>query len=257
MILRYLSDLHLEFLTMDEVNSIIKEIESEKSTSDEVCILAGDIGNLHISKINYDTFMSFINRYFSKTFVIPGNHEYYDSNIEEMNQIMTDYFKPFKSITFLNNTYEYYNGYCFIGSVLWSKVTDNGYYISDIKRIYNMTHKEYNQVNRECVTFLEETVPNHKNCILITHHMPSSELLDKKYKTFSNILYNQWFYCNMDTFIQTHRNNITCWIYGHTHTPSIKFISEIPMLCNPIGYPNENTGSNYNQKFNLPIKKGE
>lgn len=253
MILRYLSDLHLECLTIDEVNSIIREIESEKSTSDEVCILAGDIGNLHFSLPNYNTFMSFINRYFSKTFVIPGNHEYYDSSIEEMNQRMKDYFKPFKSITFLNNTYEYYKGYCFIGSVLWSKVTDNGYNISDLKRIHKMNHKEYNRLNKECVTFLEETVSNYKNCVVITHHMPSSDLLDKKYKTFHHIPYNQWFYCNMDEFIRTHKNHITCWIYGHTHTPSTQVINGIHMLCNPKGYPDENATSRYNKKFSLSV----
>ena len=44
----------------------------------------------------------------------------------------------------------------------------------------------------------------------------------------------------MDEFIEVNRNKIKCWIYGHTHTSFNVIINEIPFLCNPIGYPNEN-----------------
>ena len=70
--------------------------------------------------------------------------------------------------------------------------------------------------------------------------MPSSSLIDIKYKTPKMLPYNQWFYCNMDEFIEMNRNKIKCWIYGHTHTPSSVIIHDIPFVCNPIGYPNEN-----------------
>ena len=49
-----------------------------------------------------------------------------------------------------------------------------------------------------------------------------------------------WFYCNMDNIIKKYENNIKCWIYGHTHTPSNVIINNIPFLCNPIGYIDEN-----------------
>jgi len=50
--------------------------------------------------------------------------------------------------------------------------------------------------------------------------------------------YNQWFYCDLD-------NLIKYWFYGHTHTPLNVKIHNIPFLCNPIGYPNENIKSNF------------
>ena len=58
--------------------------------------------------------------------------------------------------------------------------------------------------------------------------------------------YNQWFYSDMDALIKNKGNKIKCWIYGHTHTPSNVKINEIPFLCNPIGYPNENENLNFN-----------
>ena len=52
--------------------------------------------------------------------------------------------------------------------------------------------------------------------------------------------YNQWFACDMDDLIFKHKNNIKIWFYGHTHMASKKKICNIPFVCNPIGYPNEN-----------------
>jgi len=45
----------------------------------------------------------------------------------------------------------------------------------------------------------------------------------------------------MDDLIETKGSKIKCWIYGHTHTPSNVIINGIPFLCNPIGYPDENS----------------
>jgi predicted phosphodiesterase len=44
----------------------------------------------------------------------------------------------------------------------------------------------------------------------------------------------------MEKFIENNKNNIACWIYGHTHIASEQHISGVPMLCNPHGYPGEN-----------------
>jgi len=63
--------------------------------------------------------------------------------------------------------------------------------------------------------------------------------------------YNQWFYCDMDGFIETHAHKIKCWIYGHTHTPSDTIIHQIPFLCNPIGYPNENKYLNFQKNITI------
>ncbi len=61
--------------------------------------------------------------------------------------------------------------------------------------------------------------------------------------------YNQWFYCNMDDFIQTNQHKIKCWFYGHTHTPLATQIYNVPMCCNPIGYPNENPIIDWNKNI--------
>ena len=238
--LRYFSDLHLEFIKLHKFEKIIKNI---KPNQNEICILAGDIGNpQYLVNNNYDIFMKFINKSFKKTFIITGNHEYYHktSTVENTNTFLDEYFKQFENISFLNNTYEYYDNHCFIGTTLWSKITNPKYIINDMYHIPNFDYIKCNQLNMICVDFLEDTVEKNDNCIIITHHVPSHNLIDIKYKTSRLLPYNQCFYYNMDNFIEKNKDKIAGWFYGHTHTPSSTIIHGIPFLCNPIGYPDEN-----------------
>jgi predicted phosphohydrolase len=246
--LRYISDLHLEFINPDKIEQFIRKIPSGM---EEICILAGDVGNPYQS--NYDTFMQFISKNFKKTFVIPGNHEYYNKTktIQETNDFMKEYFQKFNNISFVNNNYEYYDNYCFIGTTLWSKITNPSYEINDVYSIPNFDYIQYNRLNMLSVDFLEDALQNNENCVVITHHVPSNSLIDIKYKVTKMLPYNQWFYCNMDEIIETHKNKIKCWIYGHTHSPSNIIINEIPFLCNPIGYPNENSKINFQMAITI------
>lgn len=246
--LRYFSDLHLEFIKPNKIENFIKKIPSG---IDEICILAGDIGNPY--QTNYNIFMDFISKNFKKTFLIAGNHEYYNKtkNMNETNIFLKEYFQKFNNISFLDNNYENYNEFCFIGTTLWSHITNPIYEINDVYSIPNFNYIKYNKLNIESVKFLYNALNNNNNCIVITHHIPSSSLIDVKYKTTKMIPYNQWFYCDLDRLIDEKKDKIKCWIYGHTHTPSNVLINEIPFLCNPIGYPNENVNINFQKNIEI------
>lgn len=235
--LRYFSDLHLEFLNANQFKKFVRKIPTGIN---EVCILAGDIGNPYES--NYRVFMDFVSSHFKRTFVIPGNHEYYNrtKTMQETNEYMRDYFRSFRNIRFLNDESEVYENHCFIGTTLWSKIVNPEYTINDVLQIPQFDYMQYNRLNRMSVDFLEDALFTNQNCIVITHHVPSDSLIHVKYKTPKMRPYNQWFYCNMDDTIETYHDKIKCWIYGHTHTPSTNIVHGIPFLCNPMGYPNEN-----------------
>ena len=248
--LRYMSDLHLEFLTLNQTKILISTICPQ---IDEICILAGDIGSPYSE--NYQFFMSSINHTFKKTFVIAGNHEYYNQSnktISETKYFMNQYFSNnHNNIRFLDNEYEYYENYCFIGLTLWSFIKNPRYQINDTQSIPNLDICQYNALHQECLNHLETMIHNHSNCIVITHHLPSYSLIDPKYLIGCMIPYNQWFACNLDDFICTNCHKIICWIYGHTHMESAKKIANIPFLCNPFGYPEENKNINYHATIQL------
>ena len=246
--IRYFSDLHLEFIKPNKINEFIARIPSGL---DEVCVCAGDIGNPLNS--NYDIFINYLSKNFKKTFIITGNHEYYqkEKSIEEIDSFLTEYFKKYNNISFLNNKCECYENYCFIGTTLWSQITDNDYKINDVYNIPNFDYIQYNKLNKINTDFLENTLKNNNNCIIITHHIPSLSLIHNKYKTITMMPYNQWFYCNLDEFIETNKDKIKCWIYGHTHMEGFNKIHNIPFICNPIGYPNENSIIDFQKIFNI------
>jgi predicted MPP superfamily phosphohydrolase len=248
---RYFSDLHLEFIKPNKIEKFIRKIPSGL---DEICILAGVIGNPYCK--NYDIFMKFISKNFKKTFYITGNHEYYNKTyktIQETNEFLKDYFQPFDNISFLNNTFEIYENHCFIGTTLWSKIINPNYEINVVSSIPNFNYQKYNKLNKICVDFLQDSIQNNENCIVITHHVPSYSLINVKYKTLKMNPYNQWFHCNMDDVIENNllEKKIKYWVYGHTHTPSTIFKNGIDFLCNPIGYPNENSIIDFSKSFSI------
>jgi predicted phosphohydrolase len=247
--IRYLSDLHLEFIKPHKIQKYLKNI---KPDLEEICILAGDIGNPY--KEHYKLFMEYINQSFKHTFVITGNHEYYNNDITETNEYLMEYFKQYDHITFLNNNYELYDNYYFIGTTLWSKITNPLYEINDVHKIKDFTYLKCNSLNMLAIDFLEHTMEeilennkNIKNIIIITHHVPSYELINSKYLTTQMRPYNQWFNCNMNSFIDKYNELIIGWFYGHTHSSAYNILHNIHFCCNPIGYPNENHKIDYNK----------
>jgi predicted phosphodiesterase len=113
----------------------------------------------------------------------------------------------------------------------------------------------YNQLNEECIEYLKGALAKlNTKVVVITHHMPSESLINSKYLEGELRNYNQWFYCDMDAFILEHKYPIACWIYGHTHTPSVSSVYGVPMLCNPMGYPGENSDVNFQKVFDLGEK---
>jgi predicted phosphohydrolase len=248
--IRYFSDLHLEFIKPNNIQNFLSNIPPGP---EEICICAGDIGNPIDLNGHYDIFINFISKNFKKIFVIPGNHEYYQKSktIPEINTFLIKYFEKFDNISFLHNSCEYYEDFCFIGTTLWSKVTNPMYEINDIYQIPAFDTFQYNKLNIKSVEFLEDALEKNENCIVITHHLPSSSLIDDKYKTARLRPYHQWFYCDLDAFIEANNDKIKCWVYGHTHTAAINKIHNVPFFCNPIGYPGENYESDFDKIFEI------
>lgn len=245
--IRYISDIHLEFIKYN----IDKFIQNIKPNDEDVLVLAGDIG--YPKSSNYDKFMNYVNNNFKKTFIITGNHEYYTSSIKEIDDYLEKYFLKFDNISFLNNKIEYYMDHYFVGTTLWTQITNPNYKINDPYSIKNLTINEYNSIHDRCCKFLENTITNKEinNVIMITHHLPLYSLIKDKYKTPDLDKYNQWFYSDMTPFINMNKEKIKLWIYGHTHSPDEQKLDNISYVCNPIGYPLENEDLDFEKAIEI------
>ncbi len=238
--IKIISDIHLEFLKKIKptwINHMIKP-------NADVLALAGDIGYPFLKE--YENFLIETNKIFNKIFIITGNHEYYsDKSIEEndnqIKKIIAD--NKLTNMTFLSNSYEDYNGFRFVGSTMWTHISDPKFLINDFKCIKDMTVEKYNDLHKEAVYFVENTIRQSElPIVMITHHLPSFTLNDPKYASYSG--FNQCFSANLDHLIS---NPVKLWIYGHTHTPSDKEINGVKLVCNPIGYPQENYPVDFNK----------
>ena len=248
MIIQYLSDLHLELLTTSQCTKLINHIERVG----DILVLAGDIGNPFSS--TYNQLLIHVNKLFDKIFLITGNHEYYNHgrSMEDTHARICDIVLLLDRVTFLDTEYEDYKGYRFIGTTLWTKITDPHHVISDTTAIRDMTVDLYNALHDEHVLYLETIIADseaHMPIVVITHHIPLTCLTHERYRIPEYELYHQWFSVDLDLLIQPHKS-IRLWIYGHTHAPSVQEVNGIIFACNPTGYKGENTPI-YNKIINL------
>lgn len=243
--IQIISDLHLEFLSLSQVEKIIANIQSVG----DILVLAGDIG--HPDDSSYVYFLEQMNNMFSKIFLITGNHEYYGGNIQNTNIKIQELCLPLKNISFLSSSYEDYLGFRWIGTTLWSHIEPTAHIINDIRKIRQLSIKNYNELHQESVNFINNILEENMNIpsIIITHHLPSYKLINPRYQTKTHNKYNQWFASNLDELIEKYKPSL--WIYGHTHDFSHSELYQTQMVCNPLGYEDENTNTNFNYTVEL------
>jgi predicted phosphohydrolase len=244
MLIQYCSDLHLEFLDNRKwilSNSIIPK--------GDILILAGDI--LPFKELHqHQKFFDYVSNHFEHTFWIPGNHEYYNSDISKRSGVFEEKIRD--NVTLLNNTEKIINGTRLVFTTLWSHISSEKKFIieqslSDFKVIRKnekrLTIDDYNQIHLESRLFLESTFQNKTESptVVITHHPPTFINYPTKYAN-SNI--NEAFGSEMSSFIE--KNEINYWIYGHHHFNVEDFtIGKTKLITNQLGYVKYNENENF------------
>ncbi|KVV16427.1 metallophosphoesterase [Flavobacterium sp. TAB 87] len=233
--IQYCSDLHLEFL--DNRKWVLDNPIDPKG---DILILAGDIV-LFKEMHQHQKFFDYVSEHFEHTFWIPGNHEYYNSDITKRSSSFEEQIRH--NVTLLNNTVKTIDGVRFVFSTLWSQISTEKQFIiqqslSDFRVIRNnekrLTVDDYNQIHSECRLFLEETLKNKTKIptVVITHHPPTFMNYPEKY---ANSTINEAFGTEMFNFIED--SEIDYWIYGHHHCNVSDFtIGKTKLVTNQLGY---------------------
>jgi len=243
--LQYISDIHLEFLHIEEVKSRARKI----IPTAPIIVLAGDIGNPFGKNNHYELFIEEMSKKFEKVFLISGNHEYYYNDIDMVEEKIKMIVNKYINVSYLQNSYEDYNGIRWIGSTLWSQLDNPTTFINDVKTIHHMTVDKYNTLHNMAVESIHEIIKaTELQCIVITHHMPSYNLISKEYYDDN---YNMWFASHLDHMIEEYKDKLLGWFYGHTHKVNNSMINGVMTLCNPVGYKGENYNINYNMHIIL------
>lgn len=235
--IQYASDLHLEF----GANSNYLKNNPLKSDGN-ILVLAGDIGYLNDEMYQKHWFWNWANDNFEQVIVIPGNHElYHHFDINEMHEgwclkIRDNVRCVYNSIIHLDADTD------LIASTLWSEIDARDAYhteqrVSDFHRIsngqYKLTWERFNDEPHRCREFIERSIEknNAKNLIVVTHHVPSLQLMPDE---FASSPINEAFTAELGNLIG--KSRVKYWIYGHSHRNINKVIGNTHCVSNQLGY---------------------
>ncbi len=237
------SDLHLEFY---ESNDQPCQLE----VSAPYLILAGDIG--YPFEPHYTKYLTSVASKYTKVFVISGNHEYYQrsgNNKRSMLEIdakIEDICSALGNVHYLNNHSMIVDGVRLVGTTLWTHVSDEsksyvGSAMNDYRCIYNadgslITPDDTNSYHLMNLSWLTSELHKYvtEKVVVITHHLPSSVFIHKKYWGHP---INEGFMTDLEMLM---KKPVVAWIGGHTHCSINVTHRKIKCMVNPLGYPGEN-----------------
>ncbi len=235
MVIQYCSDLHLEF---KENREYMKS--NPISAIGDILVLAGDIVPFAVMDKHKD-FFSYVADHFSAIYWLPGNHEYYYSDIADKSGVLNEKIRG--NVFLVNNTSVDYEDIRLIFSTLWSTINPvNQWHIEHGMNDFQVIKFKgkrfsvpvYNQLHAESRDFIQAQLNNKRTgkTVVITHHVPTFQNYPVRYK---NDILSEAFAVELFSLIE--QTSPDFWIYGHHHTNGTSFkIGLTAMLTNQLGY---------------------
>lgn len=250
--IQYCSDLHLEF----KENKAFLEKHPIKPEG-EILLLAGDIVPFAVMKKAMD-FFGYLSDNFETVYWLPGNHEYYYSDIADRSGVINEAIKS--NVFLVNNTSVMHENVKLIFSTLWSKISPLNEWtiensMSDFHVIKYYGNKfrpiHFNALHQDSLHFLSNAL-NKKDAektIVVTHHVPTLFYYPEKYKGDA---LNEAFAVELYDLIIN--SNIDYWIFGHHHS-NINAIDIVntKIHTNQLGYVRDNEHKDFNDSANIDI----
>lgn len=245
MTFQYASDLHLEF---PENYDYLKKFPIQPKA--DVLILAGDIVTFSQLGKRMD-FFNYLSDNFKQVYWVPGNHEYYYSDIARCSGSHQEQIK--NNVELVNNITIKATDYDLIFSTMWSHINPkNERRIADgMSDFYVIRNNglvfrpiDYNKLHQQSLNFIHNEISNKngRQKIVVTHHVPT--LMNYPSRFLGSIL-NEAFAVELTEMIEAYKP--LYWLYGHHHQNTSPFkIGETTMLTNQLGYIRlrEHTGFN-------------
>jgi len=249
--IRVLSDLHLEF-----------QHWTPPPVSADVVVLAGDIDS-GANGILWGR------EYFpeSEIIYIPGNHEFYGSEMQDMLGKMRREAKR-AGVHLLDADAVEIDGVRFLGATLWTDFALYGTEPKDIARYmaigqsmmadYRMIRwkdagslapEETREIHQLQVSWLTTELANPfpGSTVVITHHLPHLNSVHEKYR---GDLLNPCFASDLSALL---RPPVKLWIHGHTHESMDYEIGGTRVVCNPRGYLPQEPNKFFNPKLVVEV----
>lgn len=145
----------------------------------EILLLAGDIIPFSVLK-KHSAFFDFVSHHFEAVYWIPGNHEYYHSDMAERSGTVHEEIR--KNVFLINNSVAHYGDTRFVFTTLWSKIGPVSQWVvqqsmRDFFVISNggkrFTVADFNEQHERCKQFLVQELSKNRDktvvVLRITH----------------------------------------------------------------------------------------
>lgn len=249
MIIQYVSDVHLEIPRTYEIPRTLDYSEIVKAGEAEILVLAGDIGKLCPDTLT--PFLDYTCANWKHVLYVAGNHEFYNKRASREKTVtqLRKVAEARPNLHFLDRDIVVIDGQRFLGCTLWSQpITSTSF--NDFKQITTqdtettrkpITARIMRQWHLTDRQWLYENVQ--AGDIVITHFMPltTKDLVQFGHDSaYLPDIVNDSYFGNheMEDLVSRARY----WISGHTHQAFRVNVSSCIWVCNPQGYPYENTG---------------
>lgn len=186
-------------------------------------------------------FFDFACDQYSAVYWVPGNHEYYGSDITDKPIPLCE--KIRENLFLVNNHAVDYDGVSLVFTTLWSRISPHHEWdiqrsVSDFSAIRykdeKFTARNFSLLHEESLSFLSNALHERKGgpVVVVTHHVPSLMNYPQVYK---NSLLTEAFAVELFDLIMD--TEAECWIYGHHHINTPEFnIGKTRILTNQLGY---------------------
>jgi predicted phosphodiesterase len=267
MLVRYLSDLHLEFGWHE-----LMSLEEDKDT---VLVLAGDIGTV---AGRHGGGMEVLGRFlvaasvrFRAVVYVLGNHEFYNdcfdsARIDLYNKIIE---LGLTNVFLLEDTSIVFDDVAFVGATLWTdydngnpvKMVLGGQYLNDFrvilltdpktKALRRLAPQDLLDAHTASRKYIFDAVKRYKaegkKTVVVVHHGVTYQSVHQQYKGDP---LNSSFVSSMENDIVDASPNVI--IHGHVHTSFDYVVGDTRVLVNPRGY----VGHELNKEFD-PVARFE
>lgn len=248
------SDLHLEF---EPVKTPLEIPDAD------VCVVAGDIHARGPDR-SVKWLVEHVCPRMPVVFVC-GNHEFYQSSIVEGIYKGAQVAASASNFHFLENGFVEIDGVMFAGAVLWTDFELMGStlfameYAEQVLNDYSAiayTKKPFvrmraahsTRMHHESRRTLAHFLERHRGgrTVVVSHHAPSRRSIAPQ---FASDITSAAFASDLESLLL--ERGPTLWIHGHVHHPCDYVIGSTRVLCNPRGYPEEQSFRQFD--FSLTI----
>lgn len=206
----YISDVHLERWHPQIIPTIKHTIPPCETKG---LVLAGDIGNPF--QTNYRNFLKLCAETYKQVYFTTGNHEYDKHTNAAVEKQVVSIADEIENLHYLQNTVAIMEDEMLFGSTLWSNRVQPGLHLD---------------AKNALLDAIEEARMAEVNLLVMTHYVPSRQLIEPRYRNYKN---HRNFYSDLENLMEP---PVVCWICGHSHSIQTKKINNVFLGMNCVGY---------------------